>query len=134
MKALCDSIVTKFTGNAALKAACQGGLHLGMAPQGKPKPYVVYDIISGAPNYTFTENYEGATIQFAIYSGTSGSAEVNDIFGKLISVFDWCALTISGYTSIYMKRIFNNLSLNADDPQNKYWQYVVHYELEIKNP
>jgi hypothetical protein len=131
MKALCDSIVSKFTGNASLKAATPGGLHFSEAPQSKPMPFVVYDIISAMPDYTFTENYEGATVQFAIYSNTSDSAQVNDIFGKLIAVFDWCTLTLTGYTSIYMKRTFSHVEKNTDDPQIRYWQYIVQYELNI---
>lgn len=131
MKALCDSIVSKYIGNSALKTATPGGLHFSEAKQGTKMPFSVYDIISLIPNYTFKENYEGATVQFAVYSDKSDCAEVNDIFDKLITVFDWCSLTITGYTSTYMQRTFSHIERNTDDPQLRYWQYVIQYELDF---
>lgn len=129
MKAIADAIMTKYNAATTLKAANTGGLWLEEVPQKTAFPYTTFHFISGRPEYTFTENMESFTIQFNIWSDSKSSATVLDIFDKLIAVFDWCSLTITGYTSIYMERISNNLMKNED---NTVWQQTVIYNVEAK--
>ena len=76
-------------------------------------PYIVFQLVTGTPDKTFTENHIDITVQFSIYSSLPSAAEVSDILGKLISVFDDKILTVAGYTMEWMR--FQNLVTLTED-------------------
>jgi hypothetical protein len=129
MKVLCDAIVTAHTNNASLVAANTGGLHRTKVPHNAKMPYVVFDIISAAPRDTFGERIENYTIQFTVYSDTASDDAVDDIATKLMTVYDYATLTVTGYTFVVCRRILSNLTW-LDDPAA--WRYVIQYEIEMQ--
>lgn len=131
MKVLFDAIMTKYNASTALKAANTGGLHREVAPQNARLPYTVMHQISGKPRDTFTEFIENYIIQFNIYDSTASDDSVDDIFTKLTAAFDYCTLTISGYTHVIMRRVLNQSFFNEDEA-SRVWQYVVQYEIEMQ--
>ena len=126
MQELFTGIYSKFSGNAALKAVVTG-FYFTEAPQGTVYPYIVYHKISGVPDYTYTESMENVLIQFNIYDDHSSSTTINDIYAKLTALFDWCSLTVTSWSSIYMKRELDNLTR-----ENDIWNYFLQYRLEIQ--
>jgi len=126
MKELFTGIYSKYNGNEALKAAITG-FYFTEAPQDAAMPYVVYNLVSNVPDWTYTEDMENSLIQFSIFDDHSSSTTINDIYEKLTALFDWCVLTIEGYSHIYMKREFNILTRGND-----IWKYVIQYRNEVQ--
>ncbi len=126
MQVLFTGLYNKYLSNAALKAAITG-FYFTEAPQDAAMPYVVYNLVSNVPDWTYTEDMENSLIQFSIFDDHSSSTTINDIYEKLTALFDWCVLTIEGYSHIYMKREFNILTRGND-----IWKYVIQYRNEIQ--
>ena len=126
MQVLFTGLYNKYLSDAALKAAITG-FYFTEAPQDAVMPYVVYNLVSNVPDWTYTEDMENSLIQFSIFDNNSSSTTINDIYAKLTALFNWCSLSVTGYSHIYMKREFNILTRENDT-----WQYVIQYRNEIQ--
>jgi len=126
MKELFTGIYSKYNSNEALKAVITG-FYFTEAPQDAVMPYVVYNLVSNVPDWTYTEDMENSLLQFSIFDDHSSSTTINDIYEKLTALFDWCVLTVEGYSHIYMKREFNILTRGND-----IWKYVIQYRNEVQ--
>ncbi len=129
MKALFDGIMTKYAASTALKALNTGGLHREFTPQNIKYPFTVMHHLGGEPRDTFGARIENYTVQFNIYDESASDDTIDAIFDALTTAFDYCALTITGYTHVVMRRIFNDSFRNEE---SAIWQYVVKYEIEIQ--
>lgn len=134
MKALSTAIFSKLSGSA-LSAHIGTRLYKGRAPEGAEYPYIVYMIVTNAPDRTFVENYEDTLIQFSIFSSASGSTEIEDIYIDLKTLFDEVAMTITGDTLIWMRRV--NATQYIEDhttPKGlvKVWAYHVDFMVTTK--
>lgn len=130
MQALFTSIYSKYNGDTTGLKAAINGMHLTEAPQGQTYPYGVYHLISDVPSWIFgtDENtMENYIIQFNLYSENSSSTEVNTAFSALTALYDWCDLSTSGYSNIYMKREMSLLTRESD-----IWNYMISYRAEIQ--
>ena len=126
MQVLFTGLYNKYLSDAALKAAITG-FYFTEAPQDAVMPYVVYNLVSNVPDWTYTEDMENSLIQFSIFDNNSSSTTINDIYAKLTALFNWCSLSVTGYSHIYMKREFNILTRGND-----IWKYVIQYRNEIQ--
>jgi len=126
MQVLFTGLYNKYLSNAALKAVITG-FYFTEAPQDAVMPYVVYNLVSNVPDWTYTEDMENSLLQFSIFDDHSSSTTINDIYTKLTALFNWCSLSVTGYSHIYMKREFNILTR-----ENDIWQYVIQYRNEIQ--
>lgn len=129
MKVLFDAIMTKYNASAVLKAANTGGLHRGRVPQKAQFPFTVMYHLDGRPKDTFKEYIENYTIQFNIYDKGTSDDNIDAIFSALTAVFDYCALSITGYTHVIMRRVLNHSFPNEEEET---WQYIVQYEIEMQ--
>lgn len=134
MTGLLSGIYNKFTeltgGNHnSLYNSVSGKMYLTEAPQGTTYPYIVYHLITGTQNYQFVENFEEVVIQFDIVSQNSSSTEANTIFGYLMSLYDECTLTVTGYSHIRMDRHYYSLDRYVED---NVWVYVSRYSVLIQ--
>ena len=108
-------------------------LYKGRAPDDATYPYIVFMIVSNMPEKTFSEDFETTVIQFSIFSSTSGSTEAENIYTDLKTLYDECAMTVTGSTWFYwMKRL--NATLMVEDHTVKagtiqVWHYAVDYEI-----
>lgn len=103
MNDLLTAIMTKCAGSA-LSTAVGGRIFEGEAPDGAAFPYVVFMIVAGSPNDNFTDLIDEIMIQFSLYSISKGLTEITGIYENLKTLFDYCALSISGYSHIGMLR------------------------------
>lgn len=131
MKNLSIALINKFSATVSgdhdmFYVSVSGKLYKGRAPQEAVRPYAVYNIISNVPDYNFYSLLETTRIQFDLYSEKESSSEIEDMFTYLKGLFDWCLLSISGSTHVYMKRVLANLFRDPDDDG---WHYVVDYEI-----
>lgn len=130
MQVLLDGIYDKFTGTTgagSLYMELEGRMHFSEAPQESTYPYGVYHLISDVPEYVFDTStvIENTLIQFNLYDDNSSATDINTAYSALITLYDWCSLTMStGYTSIYMQREFSFLTKESD-----IWNYMTQYRL-----
>lgn len=128
MEALLTGIYNVWLTTNAFRTACTGGLHFEQAPQGTSLPYATYQIVTGRPEYHFSETHEIANVQFDIYSATNASRQ--DLYTKLTALFDDVRPTVTGYTSIIMERIFQQPWRAGE--QEEVFRYTVEYSGEIQ--
>lgn len=131
MLELSKAIFGKLSGSA-LASHIGNRLYKGRAPERAEYPYIVYLIVSNAPWKTFSENFEETIIQFSLFSSTSGSTEIEDMYEDLITLYDECAMTVTGSTLVWMKR--QNATLMIEDHTTsagteQVWHYAVDYEV-----
>ena len=129
MQAVLTGVYGLYNGNATLKAALTGGLYIEQVPQGISIPYAVMYVTSGRPDYFFADEvFEIIDIQFDIYAQTNAIRQ--DIYGKLIAVFDDAKPTITGYTSHIMEREYYQMLRTGDNDEG--YRAIVQYQLTIE--
>lgn len=131
MKNLTTAVFGKASGSTFLSYIASR-LYKGRAPEGTDYPYAVYKVVTDTPEKTFTEDYENVIIQFSLFSSTSGSTEIENMYTYLKALYDECALTITGSTLVWMKR--SNAVFQIEDhttPQGtvQVWAYHVDYDI-----
>jgi hypothetical protein len=127
MQVLMNGIYNKFTGSTgagSIYALLGGRVYPTEAPQEAAFPYSVYNLISDVPEYTFNETIENAVIQFNIFDDDKSVTNINTDFTALTTLYDWSTLTITGYTSVYMKRELSFVTREED-----VWNYMIQYRL-----
>lgn len=102
MNNLLTAIYTKLTGSTLISAV-GGRMFTDVAPQGAEYPYVVISIVNAPKERTFTEEYRRTAIDFGIFSISKSLTEITDIYSKLSSLFDECALSITGSTLVWCR-------------------------------
>lgn len=128
MKVLLQAIITEIVGTD-LSTNIGGRLYLSEAPQNVSFPYCVYDLISEIPDEYFSSpDLEEVVLSFGLFSENESSIEVQDLFENLKTVYDNCALTVTGYTHVSMYRTFSSL---IRDPENNVWQYNCDYDVMV---
>jgi len=122
MKAIFKAIKDKWDAEATLNPY---KLYFESAPQKASMPYVVYLLVTGIPEFTMNTRMEDDRIQFSIFSSKNSSEEAQDIFEKLIAVFDDVVLTITGYSPVLFERAERVPTKTPEEA----WQYNVEYHL-----
>jgi hypothetical protein len=97
------AIVSKLSGSS-LAGDIGDRFYADIAPEGVEFPYCVFSLVTGSPEYTFTENFETLSMQFSLYSISDGLTEITSMYEHLTALFDDCTLSISGQTFIWMQR------------------------------
>jgi len=136
MNNLLQAIYGEFT-DSALSSDVSGRIFLDQAPDGCEFPYVVFFIVTDAPEKTFSEDFENIIIQFSLFSASQGATEITTMYRDLKALFDECALTIppTGTETdilVWMKR--QNLTTMIDeitvaDATQRVKHWAVDYEV-----
>lgn len=103
MKNLLAAINTKITGSS-LATSVGNRFYLDSAPDGATFPYVVFSIVSGYPMDAFVERVNDITIQFSLFSTSSGLLEIGTMYDYLVALFDDATFAVSGDTLLMCKR------------------------------
>jgi len=103
MDALLSALATKFAGSD-LSNYVGGRIYFDRAPDRAVYPYVVYSIVSAAPQDTFTESLDDVLIQVSLFSSSGGGQEIATMYGYLKTLLDDAVLTVTGYTNIWTRR------------------------------
>lgn len=111
MEAIEDAIFAEFQGDADLLAVLGGSpgrFYPEEAPEAPTSPYVVYTLITGIPDPTFTSDGEIMNYQFSVFNKQIDEPlnrdTINDVIKKLTTAFDDATLTITDHTSIAVTR------------------------------
>lgn len=112
MQALIQAIKDKYAGST-LSDDVNGRIDLDEADD-VTLPRIVWFVVSGVHDLTFTEDFNDVLLQFSIFSAkTAGVAEIANIYADLKALFDECALTIAGRTLVWMRE--ENLTTMIED-------------------
>lgn len=110
----------------------QGRFYEDQAPADSDYPYAVYSIISAPLEKTFSEEYTDILLQLSIFSSSSSSAEIKDIYYHAHLLFDDKPLTITGSTLIWMRE--TNLTTTVENittPDGSQMVRIFMMDLEI---
>lgn len=108
------------------KTATGGRMYTRYAPQGTAFPYTVLDIVAAEAGGTFDHDFDDVDIQFNLFSQSTSEAEIGNMYSYLRSLFDDCALSISGQTFVFMHY---DRTWSLSDAENNIRQYAVQYNI-----
>ena len=134
MQALIDSIATKLLDSTVYNDV--GGRCYYDIADSNDTPYIVYSIVSGVPEKTFSELYHDILIQFDLFSALSaGKTEITTMYANLISLMDECSLSITGYTLVWCREQ-NIVTMVEDvsalrDCSNILNRWIIDFEVKI---
>ena len=115
---------------SALAAHIGTRLYKGRAPQGVTWPYAVYFLINDGPMDTFSETIADVDIQFSLFSKTSGSTEIENMYTDLDTLYNNVSFSPTSETVLVMKRVVAHLTSVPEDVETgegEYWQYDVDF-------
>lgn len=134
MKDLFTGIYTHFatTPHSSFYNAVGGRLFLEEAPASTPYPYATYSLVVNSYDASFTSHFEEATIDFELYSdSTGGATQITQMYEKLKSQFDDPSFVMgSSYRLVRFRRERAELMRLIDQIPNKpVWHYAVTYSV-----
>ncbi len=119
-----NAIYTHYSGTQLASILTE--LYNTLGPEKPTYPYGVYSLISNVPDWTFTEETEELLLQFNLFSRTSDSAQICNVFEQLKTAFDFAEFVMDSFELISITRV-NAILLKEE----KVWQYNVTYRLLI---
>ncbi len=134
MRALSTAIYSKVAGSP-FYTAIGGRFYKNRVPQDMAWPYAIYFIITNSPENTFTDHIENVIVQFSLFSSTSSSSEIEDLYTLLKNIFDDTTFTITGNKLIVLERQSASLeSIPADTEEGtgEYWQYDIDFNITMQ--
>ena len=131
MNVLFTGIYTLFNAGNTFKTAVGGRLYLTVAPQGATYPYAVYQMLGRNYDPDFAEEIEDIDIQFSVFSQNRSATEAGTVLGTLLSLYDYCDLTVTGYRHLSMERgfVWPNNDVTVDPPIHG---YTIQYQLLLQ--
>ena len=115
-----------------------GRMYLEEAPQGTVYPNATYGLVHNQHDWTFTDDFSNALIQFSLYSKSPSALEITDAEAKLRALYDNCSLASSDlgvtWNHVYMIRSDSWLDkIPSPDSTGggNIWRYVVEYNVML---
>ena len=128
---LTKAIWSRLSGSA-LEAHIQNRMFKGQAPEKTDYPFCVYLIVTDTPSHTFSEDFEDVIVQFSLFSITSGTTEVENIYTDLKTLYDEKSFSITGSTLVWMRRSSANFVVeDHTTPTGTQRVFAWHVEFEI---
>jgi hypothetical protein len=126
---LLTGIYTKFNVANTFKTAVGGRMYTRYAPQNTAYPFAVADIVTGIGDWDFSYDFDDIDIQFNLFSQSTSETEIGTLYSTLRALYDDCALTIAGYTHLFMQYDQYWSFSNADENIR---QYTVQYHILLQ--
>lgn len=129
MNALRTAIRNKAVSTSSFNTSIGGRFYFDKSPQTPTYPFVVAHEIVNSYDFTFQEDFEKTRVQFNIYSKSASNVECGTIYDNLISLFDWCQLSVTGYRFLSTQRA---TSMSFWDDKKLEYVYTVDYIFSIQ--
>ena len=104
MEALFKGVYGRFatTGvRTALWTDIGGRMYLAECPQGTMYPNATYQLVHNTNDWTFTDDFDNALIQFNLYSMSNSAVEITDAEHKLRLLYHNCPLATTDLGSTW---------------------------------
>ena len=137
MKALETALYTKLTGDATLMGYLAGGVHNKVAKPETPYPYLVFQKVTGTPEYTFTERIRRSYLyQFRVIAAGApdtgySSSDIEDALARVDTLLTDAALTVTGETLWYCRREGGMPDMTGLDNGQVLYQVGATYRIEL---
>ena len=131
MKNLTTAIFGRLPGSA-LATHIQNRMFKGQAPDGTDYPYICFMVVTDGVSRTFTEDYQDVVVQFSLFSNTSGTTEIENMYTDLNTLYDDQEMTITGAELVWMRRIQGNFLVEdhtTPTGTQKVWAYHVDFTI-----
>ena len=123
-------IKTLFDTTNDFSTAMSGGLWYDESKPNNDFPYCVYSFLGDKPIYYFAasnpDKGEDILVQFTIFD-KGNVKNISKYDGYLRALFDWSAISVTGYTLMEMRRDTTIPAFKVDDV----WQITVTYRIKI---
>jgi len=124
-------IKTLFGTSNTFHTAMTGGLWYSESKPDNDFPYCVYSFLGDKPMYWMADANpdEGEDIlcQFTIFDKSSSPININKYEDYLRTLYDWSAVSVTGYTLMEMRRDNTVPAFRIDD----IWQTTITYRIKI---
>lgn len=117
---------------SALAARIGNRMFKGQAPDGTDYPYCVFFVVTDTPSRTFTEDYQDVVVQFSLFSITSGTTEIEEMYNDLNTLYDEQPFAITGATLVWMRKSQANFIVEdhtTPTGAQRVWAYHVDFEV-----
>jgi hypothetical protein len=104
-------------------------LHLGIAPQNTPSPYVAFFFVGGIPLDTMNTRMDDVRVQFSLFSKERSSEEVWGLYTALEILFDYCKLEVEDAGFVEMRRL--SVPTLMREPVDNWWHLRVDYKVVL---
>lgn len=105
MNNLLTAIMTRITtGPSNFYNDVGGRVYLDSAPDDRQFPDCIFLIVTDIPDNAFQKLGEEVSIQFSLFSESSGATEITTMYTDLKALFDDVKLTVTSNTMVIMKR------------------------------
>lgn len=141
MKVLFDAIYTKFTettgdplANNAFYTDLSGKLYTVIVPQDVSMPYGTFSLVSDLYDWMFSLNgeFRDLIIQFDLFYDNESCLNIENTFNDLVSLYNWCTLSVSGYTQCYMRWDKPARLLRLEESNMKYWMKTADFRIFLR--
>ena len=112
------------------KTGISGNLFSRYAPQNTPFPYAVLDIVTGIGDWNFTQDFDDVDLQISLFSQSTSETEIGTLYSTLRALYDDCALTVVGYTHLFMQY---DQYWSLSNPGENIRQYTVQYNILLQS-
>ena len=118
---------------SALAARIANRMFKGQADEGTDYPYAIFFVVTDMPERTFSEDFQDVVVQFSLFSITSGTTEIENMYADLNTLYDdKTPFAVTGSTMIWMRRSQANFLVEdhtTPTGSQRVWHYAVDYEV-----
>ena len=118
MEELIKAVIARYSSSAGadLRAVTTGGMWLSQAPESAGGVYIVLTPVSAPIEHVMggTMFTQDCDLQFTVATITGSASDVVTAVGKLTALYDFCSLTLTGYSLLVSRRLSNQGPIRDD--------------------
>lgn len=126
------ALVVKLRATAPLYSALSGGIHEGFAPSKVTYPFLVYQLVYDPLAYTWGSMLHMAGFDIRIFH--TDSVVANNLDALALVALNDAALSVTGQTTLYARRVADLSSPDVDDEGKKVYMVGGTYEVWTDQP
>lgn len=126
------ALVQTLRANTSLHGQLAGGIHEGFAPSKVDYPFLVYQLIYDPLAYTWGSMLHLAGFDIKIFHTDSVAA--NNLDALVLTTLNDAALSVTGQTLLYARRVADLSSPDVDDEGKKVYMVGGTYEVWTDQP
>ena len=127
-----QAIVQTLRANTSLRSQLLGGIHEGFAPSKVKYPFLVYQLVYDPLAYTWGSMLHLSGFDVRIFH--TDSVVANNLDALVLTTLNDAALSVTGQTLLYARRVADLSSPDVDDEGRKVYMVGGTYEVWTGQP